>query len=109
MFLRLPGAVYIDTYGPQAIKDASASQDKLIGIFNRIKHFFQRLDIYPNITPTTGIMGVTVEIMVEVINILAIATKEVKSGRLSESMSRSFTIRDSLLFRDDFQEVDEKP
>jgi hypothetical protein len=40
-----------------------------------------------------------VEIMVEVINILAIATKEVKSGRLSESMSRSFTILDSFLIQ----------
>ena len=32
-------------------------------------------------------VDMVVEIMVEVINILAIATKEVKSGRLSESMS----------------------
>ena len=33
-----------------------------------------------------------VDIMVEVLTILAIATKEVKSGRLSELMSRRFTI-----------------
>lgn len=39
-----------------------------------------------------------VEIMVEVINILAIVTKEVKSGRLSESMSLILTILDSILF-----------
>ena len=35
---------------------------------------------------------IIVEIMVEVINILAVATKEVKSGRFSESMSHIFTV-----------------
>ena len=33
-----------------------------------------------------------VEIMVEVLTILAIATKEVKSGRFSESLSCVFTL-----------------
>ena len=33
-----------------------------------------------------------VEIMAEVLAILAIATKEVKRGRLSELMSRKFTV-----------------
>jgi hypothetical protein len=46
-----------------------------------------------------------VEIMVEVINILGIATKEVKSGRFSELMLRSFTILDLHLFRKVFKEV----
>jgi hypothetical protein len=35
---------------------------------------------------------IVVEVMVEVLTILAIATKEVKAGRLSELMSRRFTI-----------------
>jgi hypothetical protein len=35
-----------------------------------------------------------VEIMVEVLTILAIATKEVKRGRFSESMSCIFTLPD---------------
>jgi hypothetical protein len=48
---------------------------------------------------------IIVEIMVEVLNILAIATKEVKRGRLSESMSPLFTILDSRLFRTVVQEV----
>ena len=51
---------------------------------------------------------IIVEIMVEVLNILAIATKEVKSGRLSESMSLLFTILDSQLFRTVVEEVGEK-
>ncbi len=39
-------------------------------------------------------IGVVVEIMVEVLTILAIATEEVKRGRLSESMLYRFTTLD---------------
>jgi hypothetical protein len=92
VFLWLPAAVYLDTLDPQAAKDASACQDKLIDIFNHIKRFFQRLDIYIGVTPTTGMMDMIVDIMAEVINFLAIATNKVKSGRLSESISLISTI-----------------
>ena len=64
-------------------------------IFNRIGRFFQRLDIYTGFTPTAAMTDMIVVIMVEVINILGIATKEVKSGRKSESMSLIPTILDS--------------
>jgi hypothetical protein len=37
-------------------------------------------------------MDMIVEIMVEVLTILGIATKEVKRGPLSESISRVFTV-----------------
>jgi hypothetical protein len=67
-------------------KDASAVQDKLIDIFNRIEQFFHRLEIYTSITPTTAMTSVIVQIMVKVLTILAIATKDVKGGRLSELM-----------------------
>jgi hypothetical protein len=74
--------------------DASASREKLIDILNRIERFFQRLEIYTEITPTTAMTGMIVEIMVEVLAILAIATKEVGRGRFSESMSCIFTLAD---------------
>ena len=78
---------YFDTNGFQAAKDANASQGKITEIFNRIERFFGRLEIYTGITPTTAMKDIIVEIMVEVLSILAIATKEVKRGRLSELMS----------------------
>jgi hypothetical protein len=84
----------IDIHGSQAAKDASDSHNKLIGLLNHIEHFFCRLEIYTGITPTTAMMDIVIEIMVEVLTILAIATKEVKRGRLSELMSRRFTILD---------------
>jgi hypothetical protein len=79
---------------PQAAKDVSASRDKLIDALNRIERFFHRLDIYIGITPTTAMTDMIVEIMVEVLTILAVATKEVKCGRFSESMSCIFTLPD---------------
>jgi hypothetical protein len=38
---------------------------------------------------------IIVDIMVEVLKVLAVVTQEVKRGRLSESMLRRFTILDS--------------
>jgi hypothetical protein len=69
----------------QAAKDARASRDKLIDLFNSIERFFQRLEIYTGIAPTTAMTDIIVDIMAEVLTILGIATKEVKRGRLSES------------------------
>jgi hypothetical protein len=65
---------------------------KLVDIFNRIERFFRRLEIYTSIAPTATMTDMIVEIMVEVLMILAIVTKEVKRGRLSELTSPRFTI-----------------
>jgi hypothetical protein len=73
--------------GPQAASDASANRDRLIDIFNRVERFFRRLEIYTSITPTTTMTNMIVEIMVEVLTILAVATKETKRGRFSELVS----------------------
>ncbi len=76
-------------------KDASTSKNKLIEIFSRIEHFFQRLEIYTGFTPTADMTYIMVSIMVEILTIFAIATKEVKSGWLSKLMSHLFTLLDS--------------
>ena len=89
-----PCAAYFDTHGSQAAKDASASQNKLIELFNRIERFFSRLEIYTGITPTAAMTDIIIEIMVEILIVLGIATKEVKRGRFSELMSRRLTILD---------------
>jgi hypothetical protein len=75
-------------------KDVSASRDKLIDMFNRIERFFHRLEIYISITPTTAMTNVIVDIMVEVLTILGIATKEVKRGRFSEFKLCIFAVPD---------------
>ena len=56
----------------------------LIDIFVRIEGFFKRLESYTELPPTAAMTDVIVKIMIEVLSILAIATKEVKQGRSSE-------------------------
>ena len=85
---------YLNAHRSQAVKDTSSSKDKLIDLFNCIERFFGRLEIYTSITPTTAMTAIIVDIMAEVLTILAIATKEVKRGGLSELMSDIFTILD---------------
>ena len=80
--------------GLQAAKDTSTSQERIADVFNRIEHFFRRLEIYTVLTPTVAMTDMIVEIMAEVLTILAITTKEVKRGPLSESISRLYTLLD---------------
>ncbi|KAH9988615.1 hypothetical protein BJV77DRAFT_732211 [Russula vinacea] len=82
-----------------AAKDASSSKDKLIDLFNRIERFLGRLEVYTSIIPTTAMTDIIVEIMVEVLTILGIATKEVKGGGLKKYLKKvmgNTDIEDSL-------------
>jgi len=69
---------------PQAARDVSSSQGTLIDIFERIENFFRRLEVYTEVPPTAEMMDMMVKIMVEILSILGIATKEIKQGRMSE-------------------------
>ena len=68
----------------QAAIDARASQDNLIDIFERMEKFFQRLEIYTRVSPPPEMIDIIVKIMVEVLSILEVATKEMKQGRTSK-------------------------
>ena len=46
--------------------------------------FFRRLEVYTELPSTTEMMDIIVQIMVEVLAILGIATKEIKHGRISK-------------------------
>ena len=48
-----------------------------------MEYFFKRLEAYIKIRPTKAMTDVMVEIMVEVISILGIVTKEIRQGRTS--------------------------
>jgi hypothetical protein len=85
--VRIPYYFRVDhcnAYISQAAKDARASHDTLLDIFERIEMFFQRLGIYTEVPPTIEMTDITIQIMVEVLSILGIATKEVKYGRMSK-------------------------
>jgi hypothetical protein len=55
-----------------------------LDIFERIEMFFRRLEMYTEVPLTTEMMDVIIQIVVEVISILGIATKEIKQSRTSE-------------------------
>ena len=67
------------------MKDVRASYDALLHLFESIGNFVQRLDIYTKIPPTTVMTQILVKIIVELLSILALATKQIKQGPLSES------------------------
>jgi hypothetical protein len=54
-------------------------------LFGRLEYFFKRLEKYIEVRPTAAMTDIIVEIMVEVLSILGIVTKEVGQGRTSMS------------------------
>ena len=46
--------------------------------------FFRRVEIYTEVPSTVETMDIIIQIMVEVLSILWIVTKEIKHGRMSE-------------------------
>ena len=68
----------------QAAKDVSASYDALVDLFESIERFLCRLDIYTKVPLTEAMTHIIKKIMIEVLSTLALATKQVKQGRLSE-------------------------
>jgi hypothetical protein len=87
--VRIPNnlACAIVTIHFQAAKDAQASQDTFVDIFERFETFFRRLEIYTEDQaedPPTEMIDIITQTMVEVLSILGIATKEIKQSRMSE-------------------------
>ena len=85
-------ASHRNAFVSQAAKDARASQDTLIDIFERIEMFFRRLEIYTEVPSTTEMMDIITQIMVEVLSILGIATNEIKQGRMSKYCLTNMTM-----------------
>jgi hypothetical protein len=80
----------------QAAKDVNASQEALTDLFGRIENFFKRLESYTEVPPTDAMTDMIVKIMVEVLNIFAIATKEMNQGRASVSLPGSSWLQANL-------------
>ena len=67
----------------QVVRDVRASHSTIIDIFERIEYFFLRLETYIEVQPTSEMRDMIIKIMVEVLSILAIATKEINQYRMS--------------------------
>ena len=62
------------------------SYDAFVELLESVEHFLYRLDIYTKITPTIAMTEILVKILLEVLSTLALATKAIRQGKLSESV-----------------------
>ena len=82
----------------QAAKDVIGNRDAIADVFERIESFFRRLETYTEVPTTEAMRDTIVKIMVEVLGIFAIVTKEIKLGRASEpTPDDSFPLADGSL------------
>jgi hypothetical protein len=56
----------------------------LLGLFECLGCFLKRVEIYTRIPPDPIMTEVVVKIMVQLLSVLALASKQIKQGRLSE-------------------------
>jgi hypothetical protein len=70
----------------KAADDVSSSYNTLVDFLESIERFLHRLGTYTRIPPTPTMDEVVVKIMMEILFTLALATKELKQGRSSESV-----------------------
>ena len=62
----------------------TSSYDALLDLFECLGNFLKRLEIYTMIPPTPMMTDIIVKIMVELLSVLALATKQISQGRFSE-------------------------
>jgi hypothetical protein len=72
------------TNNSQTAKAVRARQQTLFEMFEHIEAFFRRLDIYTEVAPNQGMVDTITAIMVQVLNFIGIATKEIEQGRTSK-------------------------
>jgi hypothetical protein len=61
----------------------SKSYDSLVEIFECVENFLMRLNVYSKTPPTPAMTEMVTKIMTELITVLALATEQMKQGRLS--------------------------
>jgi hypothetical protein len=78
-FCRIP-----DDRISQAASGVSSSYDALLDLFESLSSFLKRLEVYTSIPPTPIMTDIIVKIIVELLSVLALATKQIKQGRFSK-------------------------
>ena len=68
----------------QAASGVTSSYDALLDLFECLGNFLKRLEIYTMIPPTPIMNDIIVKIMVKLLSVLALATKQINQGRFSE-------------------------
>ena len=92
----------------QAAKDVHAGQDALYEVFERIEAFFQRIETYSEAAFNQEMVDTITKIMVEILNVLGIATKEIRQGRTSKLLLYNRVTVDRTVLRKVSKETDRK-
>jgi hypothetical protein len=72
----------LDTQILKAAKGVSTSYDALIELFECFEHYLGRLKVLTEIPSAVG--EILAKIMVQLVEVLALATQQIKQGRFSE-------------------------
>lgn len=75
-----------DTQVNQAAKGINLNPNALADLLESIEHCLKRVDVYTRIPPTPAMNAAVSKIIVELLSTLALATKNLKHGRSSESV-----------------------
>ena len=67
----------------KAAKGVSDDYDSLTELFEHFERYLRRLQVFTNIAPALG--EILVKIMVELLGVLALTTRQIHQGRFSES------------------------
>jgi hypothetical protein len=70
----------------QAAKDVSASYDALAELLEKIEQFMNRLEIYTKVTLERAMAELIVKILVQLLHVLGLVTKEIRRTPLSKSV-----------------------
>ena len=63
-----------------------ASYEALVDIFECVENFLRRLSVYTETPLTPAMTEMVIKIMVELLSVLALATKQIDRGRFSRSV-----------------------
>ena len=75
---------YIDAQTPQVVIATRAVQFTIADLFESIKSIFTRLKIYVKLPPREEMTEIIVDVMVHVLYVLTLLTREIKQGIISE-------------------------
>jgi hypothetical protein len=73
-----------DEWVCQAASGVTSSYDVLLELFECLGNFLKRLEIYTTIPPSPILTEIVVKIMVELLSVLALASKQIKQGKFSK-------------------------
>ena len=89
----------------QAASGVTSSYDALLDLFECLGNFLTRLEIYTTIPPTPIMTDIIIKIIIELLSVLALATKQIKQGRLSKCAVVYTVTLSPILLREVHEEV----